>query len=332
MSRQDDIARDVEAVKRAADAQQFPAARGFGTGGFDMPGDCSCPDLATLDPSCPQHGGKGESDGTLDRVMSAAERADRDRPEHTYFDGSTPADHAGHGCSADPLKHEEPISHVRQDEVCPLCRGVGGHVEDCLAVKPEETLADRVASPVVRHPDGQVEGLKEWATGEVTPDDWCPNDDHSAMCRCHLGGAILVDIPPAVGLSQRQQHVRARREASARAALDREAEELLGRAKHAAPTSTGAHARSICEEAADLVNGDRNADYGDALDNFTETGALWAVVFGHPVSAEQVALCLDLVKTARLIHHLDHADSWVDKVGYSSLGGGIVKRRADLDN
>lgn len=263
MSRQDDIARDVEAVKRAADSQGagrgqgFPPVKGFGTDGFDMPGDCSCPDLATLDPACPQHGGK-DTDGTLDRVLSAAERADRERPEHRLFDGSTPADHAGHGCSADPLKHELP--------------------DDENETPPGDVIHPAWYEP--GHPDA-------------------PRYTHA-----EIGTAADPD----------------------------EVTSLLARAKHAAPTSTGEHARAICEEAADLVNGDRNADYGDALDNFTETGALWAVVFGHPVSAEQVALCLDLVKTARLIHHLDHADSWVDKVGYSSLGGGIVKRRADLDN
>ncbi|AVJ49062.1 hypothetical protein PBI_BALOO_57 [Mycobacterium phage Baloo] len=97
-------------------------------------------------------------------------------------------------------------------------------------------------------------------------------------------------------------------------------------AKTKREATTGDRARNICEHAADLVNGDRNADYGDAFDNFTETGKLWAVVFGHDVSPEQVALCLDLVKTARLIHNPQHADSWVDKVGYSALGGGIAGR------
>ncbi|AYB70596.1 hypothetical protein SEA_SERENDIPITOUS_55 [Mycobacterium phage Serendipitous] len=90
--------------------------------------------------------------------------------------------------------------------------------------------------------------------------------------------------------------------------------------------TTGDRARDICNRAADLVNNDRNAVYGDAEVNFRETGALWAVVFGHDVTPEQVALCLDLLKTARLIHNPNHADSWVDKVGYSALGGGIAAR------
>lgn len=90
--------------------------------------------------------------------------------------------------------------------------------------------------------------------------------------------------------------------------------------------TTGQRAQAICEHAADLVNNDRNAVYGDAEVNFTETGALWAVVFGHEVTAEQVAICMALVKVARLIKSPNHADSWTDGVGYLALGGGIAAK------
>ncbi len=30
---------------------------------------------------------------------------------------------------------------------------------------------------------------------------------------------------------------------------------------------------------------------------------------------------MDWVKTARLLHGLDHKDSWTDKCGYSAIGG-----------
>jgi hypothetical protein len=39
------------------------------------------------------------------------------------------------------------------------------------------------------------------------------------------------------------------------------------------------------------------------------------------VTAKHVALMMDWVKTARLLETIDHEDSWVDKVGYSALGG-----------
>jgi hypothetical protein len=34
-----------------------------------------------------------------------------------------------------------------------------------------------------------------------------------------------------------------------------------------------------------------------------------------------VALMMDWLKTSRLLNTIDHADSWVDKVSYSALGG-----------
>ena len=37
--------------------------------------------------------------------------------------------------------------------------------------------------------------------------------------------------------------------------------------------------------------------------------------------AERIALMMDWVKTARLLNSIDHEDSWIDKAGYTALGG-----------
>ncbi|AGU91970.1 metagenomic prevalent protein [Mycobacterium phage Adawi] len=155
----------------------------------------------------------------------------------------------------------------------------------------------------------------------------CPNDSHSLGCHCHQGEAIQVDVPPLTGLSAREQYLDLRGELDP----DTKAQRLKARDQAMADiagklSTTGTRARDICEHAADLVNNDRNAVYGDAEQNFTETGALWAVVFGHEVTAEQVALCMALVKVARLIKTPNHADSWTDGVGYLALGGGIASK------
>lgn len=110
-------------------------------------------------------------------------------------------------------------------------------------------------------------------------------------------------------------------------------EALLARAKEvddaitAKPSSTGAYAAIVAREAVDLFTGPRNATYGDATDNFADIGNLWAVVFGHPVSPEQVAICSALIKVARLRATPDHDDSWTDAVAYLALGAGINRRR-----
>jgi len=76
----------------------------------------------------------------------------------------------------------------------------------------------------------------------------------------------------------------------------------------------------ILRDARELICGDRAADYGNVKDNFRRIAAGWGEIFGHPVTMAQVALCMDWVKTSRLITSPAHRDSWVDKAGYTALG------------
>ena len=84
----------------------------------------------------------------------------------------------------------------------------------------------------------------------------------------------------------------------------------------------------IIENAKTLISGQRAIDYGDAKDNFDRIAAGWNIIIenaGGPITAKHVALMMDWVKTARLLETIDHVDSWVDKVGYSALGGSFDK-------
>jgi len=80
----------------------------------------------------------------------------------------------------------------------------------------------------------------------------------------------------------------------------------------------------VLDAAAVCINQDRAAEYGSAQENFTRIALLWAVILGRPIALHEVALCMDAVKTARLIGNPKHADSWVDKAGYSGLGGELT--------
>lgn len=72
---------------------------------------------------------------------------------------------------------------------------------------------------------------------------------------------------------------------------------------------------TILEEASSVVDGDREKTYGHPSLNFARTAVLWSVVFGHPVSLEQVALCMACLKIAREVHE-PKRDNLVDLVGY----------------
>lgn len=76
----------------------------------------------------------------------------------------------------------------------------------------------------------------------------------------------------------------------------------------------------ILKEAEKLINGERAKDYGDAKQNFQDIADMWSVFLGQRITRQQVAACMILVKTARLMKS-DKEDSWLDICGYAALGG-----------
>ncbi len=83
----------------------------------------------------------------------------------------------------------------------------------------------------------------------------------------------------------------------------------------------------ILDTAKTLINGDRARDYGDAYRNHQRIADGWNIIIqgayekhGY-LTPMHVALMMDWLKTSRLLNTIDHADSWVDKVSYSALGG-----------
>lgn len=73
------------------------------------------------------------------------------------------------------------------------------------------------------------------------------------------------------------------------------------------------------ELALKLVRGDRGRDYGRPRDDYGRTAALWSAYLGVPVTAEQAAVCMILVKVSRLAHSPGHTDSIIDIAGYAAV-------------
>jgi hypothetical protein len=76
----------------------------------------------------------------------------------------------------------------------------------------------------------------------------------------------------------------------------------------------------VLTQAADLINNDRDRDYGSADANHLRIATIWGVILGTPVTPAQVALCMAGTKIARLAHDITKVDSWVDMAGYAALG------------
>ena len=86
------------------------------------------------------------------------------------------------------------------------------------------------------------------------------------------------------------------------------------------------------------INGQRAEDYGDAYENFSRIAEGWNIIIRKAmttngyVTPQHVALMMDWVKTARLLNNIRHDDSWIDKCGYSALGGEFTEREKAISN
>lgn len=91
------------------------------------------------------------------------------------------------------------------------------------------------------------------------------------------------------------------------------------------------YANEVITGAAGIINADRKDDYGDALDSFKSIAGLWNAylrargILIKELFPSDVAMLMDLLKTSRFATGGYKADSFVDKVGYSALGGALAR-------
>jgi len=84
----------------------------------------------------------------------------------------------------------------------------------------------------------------------------------------------------------------------------------------------------ILAETEAIINGKRNHDYGDPLEDFTTTAAFWQTYLTRIVARRgsiellphDVAAMMMLLKLARLTWTPDEKDHWKDAIGYGALG------------
>lgn len=93
--------------------------------------------------------------------------------------------------------------------------------------------------------------------------------------------------------------------------------------------------KSACLDAAKAaVCGDRELNYGTPEDNFRRIATLWNAWMQvrkdpyAPLAPWEVAIMMDLMKSARLANSPEHQDSWIDKAGYAACGADITGKDA----
>jgi hypothetical protein len=79
----------------------------------------------------------------------------------------------------------------------------------------------------------------------------------------------------------------------------------------------------ILHEAARLTAKDRQQTYGDPRTNHCRIADLWTTYLGNEVTPQQVAICMALVKVARLMQ-TETEDSFVDLAAYAAIAGEIA--------
>jgi predicted transcriptional regulator YdeE len=88
--------------------------------------------------------------------------------------------------------------------------------------------------------------------------------------------------------------------------------------------------QDLLKEAVELIGGNRQTDYGDKLTNHQNIADLWSVFLKKKISAHDVAICMALVKVARLMNQ-HKKDSYIDGSAYFAIAGEIEARSKKKD-
>ena len=80
--------------------------------------------------------------------------------------------------------------------------------------------------------------------------------------------------------------------------------------------------RDYLDKAIKVVTGQRQHDYGDKYENHKNIADLWSAYLETEISPHDVAICMLLVKVARLKHRKTE-DCYVDMAGYAAIAGEI---------
>lgn len=90
--------------------------------------------------------------------------------------------------------------------------------------------------------------------------------------------------------------------------------------------------KELLLDSADLVDGARNAEYGEPISDFTCQSDLWQAYLartmevrgGLDIRPHDVAVLMTLTKCARIAESPGKRDHWVDIAGYAACGWDVA--------
>ena len=89
--------------------------------------------------------------------------------------------------------------------------------------------------------------------------------------------------------------------------------------------------REYLEKTIEIISGDRHMDYGDKSINHANISELWSSYLGYKISPHDVAICMALVKIARLKNRRTK-DCYIDIAGYAAIAAEIESKKSKKDD
>ncbi len=93
--------------------------------------------------------------------------------------------------------------------------------------------------------------------------------------------------------------------------------------------STKGETESILSEAERIVNGERQADYSDPVENFKHIAEIASAIMGKDITAEECCIVMIAVKLARE-NYRHKRDNLVDLAGYAEILNRIKENEVEV--
>ena len=89
----------------------------------------------------------------------------------------------------------------------------------------------------------------------------------------------------------------------------------------------------ILRQAERLLYLDRQEEYGTPYENHRRISLLWSAYLGVEITPMQVAICMALLKIARIQEKAEYAkdDNFIDLAAYASIAGELAEIRKKQD-